>query len=124
MTVTQIPQPQPNDSGGVLNYASGGLSTDATAAAAFVLSLGFTPRKIRVVDTTAAGAPITYEQLDQMPAANTLKTVGGAAGVPALTIDTTGLITIGTQANGNERNVTLAAGIMAANHTFVWEAFA
>lgn len=122
MTVTAIPQPQPNDAGGIINYASGGLSTDASAAAAYTINLGFTPRKFKIIDTTTAGAPIQYEQIDQMPAANTLKTVGGAAGVPAITIDTTGLITI---AQGNsDRTVTLAAGIMVASHTFVWEAWA
>lgn len=121
MTVTALPSPQPNDSGGVPNYASGQLVTDSSTAAAYVLALGFTPRKFRILDITSSAGLTIYEQVDQMPAANTIKTVG-ATGVS--TIDTTGLITIGTNAAGTDRTVTLSATLMAASHVFAWEAFA
>lgn len=115
MTVTATPSTGINDSAGMANYASGGLTTDAATAAAYVLNLGFTPRKFRIINITDM---TQYEWRDQMPAADSLKTV--TAGT--FTLDTTGAITIGSGLT--DRTVTLSAGVMVASKSFVWEAFA
>lgn len=110
--VTQTPSVQPNNSDGVINFSSGGFATDSGTAAAFTINVGFTPRKFRIVNITDL---LVYEQLDQMAAADTLLTTGSTG---AITLDTSSLVTIG------DRTVTLAAGVMVASKTFVWEAWA
>lgn len=109
--VTQTPSPQPNNSDGVVNYSSGGFTTDSGTAAAFTFNVGFTPRKVRVVNITDM---TQYELLDQLPATDTLKTV--TAGT--FTLDSgSAIVTV-------DRGFTLSAGVMLASKTFVWEAWA
>lgn len=123
--VTATPTPQPNNSDGVTNYSSGGFSTDAGTAAAYTLTLGFTPRKIRVINLTGSGnGPIEYEVLDQMTAGHTITKTPGATNTFTVAENTASLITIGTVAAGTERTVTLSATVMATSSSFVWEAFA
>lgn len=100
-----------SDSFSVNNFATGQLSTDASAAAAFVLNLGFTARKFRIVSVTGANAGNQDEWIEGM-GNSTIHTI--PAGTQ--TIPTTGQIAI------SDRAVTLAATIMAVSSTFVWEA--
>lgn len=72
--------------GGVSNFASGAFTSDNTAT---VVTLGFTPRWIKVVNTTDV---IVWEKITGMAAANSVKTV--TAGTT--TIDTGSAIVIGT----------------------------
>jgi hypothetical protein len=111
----------PNDSNGVVNYASGYIETDSGTAVGIVVPIGFHPRKIKVVNLTTL---TIYELLDFMQtitANSTLKTIGSTG---VTTLDTTGLITIGTDAAGTERTFTLAATLAVASSNFVFEATA
>jgi len=117
--VTQTPSVAPNNSAGIVNYSSGGFSTDAGTAVAFSLSIGFKPRKFRLINLTGGGnGPIEYEWLDQMAAANSLTKTPGATNTFTVAQNTSSLITV------TDGGVTLAAGVMAASSAFVWEAFA
>jgi hypothetical protein len=110
----------PNDSNGVVNYSSGYFEMDGTTPVAVVVPIGFHPRKIRVVDMTSF---VQYELLDFMQTItpnSTIKTVTGGG----VTIDTTGAITVGTDAAGTERTFTVAASILTASHNYVFEAIA
>ena len=111
----------PNDSAGIVNYASGYIETDSGSAVAIQIPVGFHPRKIRVVNLTTL---TVYELLDFMQtitANSTLKTVGSTG---VTTLDTTGLITVGTEVAGTERTFTLSATLAVASANFVFEAFA
>lgn len=112
----------PNDSFGVVNYSSGSIVMDGTTPVAVTVPVGFTPRKIRVVDITALAQ---FEVLDQFPAGTTLKTTY-AAGAPTSTLDTTGIVTIndGPDTAGTNRSFTIAASALTASHTYVFEAWA
>lgn len=129
---SQGTQFKPNSSDGVVNYASGYIVMDASAVVAAVVPVGFTPRRVRIVDVTSAAAYATnataaeVEYLDFMATAvaGATKLTKTNAGAPTTTIDATGLITIGTNAAGTEKQFTVAAGALQASHTYVFEAMA
>lgn len=73
---------------GVSNFASGSFTSDNTAT---VVTLGFKPRWIKIVNTTDV---IVWEKIEGMAAANSVKTV--TAGTT--TIDTGSAILIGDNA--------------------------
>jgi len=102
------------DSGGVVNFSSGKLDSDGSAAA-FVVSLGFVPREFKMVNLTDR---ITYEWANQMTNPGALKTV--AAGTR--TLETTEGPTVGTAAAGTADQVTVPTSIMLASKSFYWTA--
>ncbi len=115
----------PNTSGGIVNYSTGSIVMDATSPVAAVVPVGFTPRKIRVIDITNINAANggEFEYVDMFPANTTLKTVY-TAGAGVKTVDTTGAITIGTELAGTGRSFIVAAAALTASHTYVFEAWA
>jgi hypothetical protein len=122
VTVNGVTSPQPNDSNGIVNYSSGGFTTDASTAAALTIAVGFVPRKVRVLQLTGSLAGTEYELMDQMAATQTLKTI--LAGTR--TIDPNSAIVINNDSgnNSNGRSFTLSATVMQVSSTFVWEAWA
>jgi hypothetical protein len=97
------------NSTGVVNMAFGKIVTDAAAAAAATLTLGFSPRKFRIINHTDR---IVDEWLEGMASASSLHTV--ATGV--LTLETTNGVAVSGQ------SVTLTAVTLVASKTFYWEA--
>lgn len=100
-----------SNSNGVNCFAVGKIVTDASAAAAATVTLGFVPRYVRFVNLTDR---ITDEWFEGMAAASSLHTV--AAGT--LTLEATNGITV------SGSTFTLTATTMAASKTFYWEAAA
>lgn len=98
------------NSTGVNNVAMGKLVTDASAAAAATLTLGFTPRYFKLVNLTDR---ITDEWFEGMASASSLHAV--AAGT--LTLETTNGIAV------SGVSVTLTAATLVASKTFYWVAF-
>lgn len=96
---------------GVSNFAVGKIVTDAAAAAAATITLGFTPRYVRFINLTDR---ITDEWYGGMASASSLHTV--AAGT--LTLETTNGIAV----SGN--TFTLTATTLVASKTYYWEAAA
>lgn len=96
---------------GVANYAVGKIVTDAAAAAAATITLGFTPRRVKFVNLTDR---ITDEWYEGMASASSLHQV--AAGT--MTLETTNGIAV----SGN--TFTLTATTLVASKTFYWEAMA
>lgn len=94
---------------GVFNYATGKLVTDATTATAQTLTLGFVPRKFKLVNLTDR---IIDEWFEGMASASSLHTV--AAGTNTLET-TNGIAVSGT-------SVTLTATTLVASKTYYWEA--
>jgi hypothetical protein len=95
-----------SESAGVVNFSSGSITSDNTAA---TVTLGFTPRWVKVVNSTDV---IVWEKLEGMAAANSVKTV--TAGTT--TIDTgsaillaTGGFTISATAAGNAKALSWVA---------------
>ena len=105
----------PNNSGGIVNYSSGSIVMDGTTPIAAIVPVGFTPRKIRIIDITSSAALVEYEYVDMMPANTTTKQVG-TTGVT--TVDTTGALTV------QDRQFTVAAAALTASHTYIFEAWA
>ncbi|MAF04953.1 hypothetical protein [Herbaspirillum sp.] len=93
----------------VRNHAVGQLVTDAGAAAALTITLGFVPRVVRFHNLTDR---ISEEWFEGMAAASSLHTV--AAGTR--TLETTNGITV--TSNG----FTVNATTMVASKSFYWEA--
>lgn len=93
----------------VANYAVGKIVTSAAAAAAATLTLGFVPRKFRIINHTDR---IIDEWLEGMASASSLHTV--AAGTN--TLETTDGIAV------SGMTVTLTANTLVASKTFYWEA--
>lgn len=120
VTVNGVVSPQPNDSNGVINYASGGFSTDTGTAAALTIAVGFTPRKVKLFDLTAL---IEYDVYDQMAANNCL-----VSAATTVTLDTTGKLVVNSDTNNgaNGRSFTIAATVFTTGtaKNFVWEAWA
>jgi len=108
MALTSSTQTNTN---GVINRAIGKIVTDAAAAAAVTITLGFAPRRVLFVNLTDR---ITNEWFEGMASASSLHAV--AAGT--LTLETTNGIAV----SGN--TFTLTATTMAASKTFYWEAVA
>lgn len=97
------------NSNGVVNFAVGKIVTDATAAAAGTITLGFVPRYFKLVNLTDR---ITDEWFEGMASASSLHTI--AAGT--VTLETTnGIALAGT-------TITLTATTLVASKTFFWEA--
>lgn len=97
------------NTGGIANVAVGKIVSDAGAAAAVTINLGFAPRIVRFRNITDR---ISDEWYEGMAAASSIHTV--AAGT--VTLETTNGISV----SGN--SFTLTATTMAASKTFVWEA--
>lgn len=102
MAVTVVSQ---SNSESIANMASGKLTTDSSAAAAYTLTLGFVPRYLCIVNITDV---LIDEWFDGM-AANTAVHSVGSTGVKTAS---TG-ITVNT-----DGTVTIAAAIMIASKTF------
>lgn len=99
------------NSNGVVNRAVGKLVTDAAAAAAVTLNLGFVPRYVRFVNLTDR---ITDEWFEGMASASSLHAV--AAGTQTLEA------TNGIAVSATEKTITLTAVTMVASKTFYWMA--
>jgi len=108
MAITTNTQTNTN---GVANLAVGKIVSDAGAAAALTISLGFVPRFVRFVNLTDR---ITDEWYEGMASASSLHVV--AAGTQ--TLETTNGIAVSGQ------TFTLTATTMVASKTFYWEAYA
>jgi hypothetical protein len=102
MAVTVVSQ---NNSEGVVNIATGKLTTDAAAATAYTLNLGFVPRFFQIVNITDV---LSDTWMDGMAANTALHNVGSTG----VTTATTGIT------NNNDGTVTIAAAIMIASKTF------
>jgi len=102
------------DAAGVVNFSSGKLDSDGTAAA-FTVSLGYVPREFKMVNLTDR---ITYEWASGMTNPGALKTA--AAGTR--TLETTEGFTVGTVAAGTADVVTVPTSIMLASKSFYWTA--
>ena len=92
---------------GVSNRAIGKLVTDASAAAAATLTLGFTPRYFKLVNLTDR---ISDEWFEGMASASSLHTVA----VGTQTLETTNGIAV------SGVSVTLTATTLVASKTFYW----
>lgn len=113
---------KPNDSFGIVNFATGSIVMDGTTPVAATVPLGFKPRKVRIIDITGGTTYAVVEATDMMPAGTTL--VQASSG--ALTINTSSLITVNDPQpdTGNGRSFTLAATMLTASHTYQFEAWA
>lgn len=96
---------------GVANRAVGKIVTDAAAAAALTLQLGFVPRFVTFVNLTDR---ITDQWFEGMASASSLHAV--AAGTQ--TLETTNGIAVDATA----KTITLTATTMVASKTFYWMA--
>lgn len=94
-------------SAGVVNFASGSFTSDNSIT---VVTLGFTPRWIKVVNTTDV---IVWEKIEGMPAANSVKTVTAGTTTmdagSAITINTDGTISLSAAAVGNAKAISWVA---------------
>jgi hypothetical protein len=97
------------NSNGVMNRAIGKIVTDAAAAAAVTLALGFEPRYFKIVNLTDR---ITDEWFEGMASASSLHAV--AAGTMTLELVN------GVAVSG--KNVTLTAVTMVASKVYAWVA--
>lgn len=97
-----------NQSRGVVNFADGTLTGDATAT---TVTLGFVPRHVRIFNETDV---IVWEKFKAQAAANTVKVV--AAGT--MTKDTTSAIVINT-----DGTITLTAALAASGKVIHWSAW-
>ncbi len=86
---------------GIANFSSGSFTSDNTAT---IVTIGFTPRWIKVVNTTDV---IVWEKIEGMAAANSVKTVtAGTTTIDtgsAILINTDGTFTISATASGNAK---------------------
>lgn len=96
-------------SAGIVNTISGTITSSGSAAAA-TISLGFVPRKVKVIDITGV---IIWEKLADMAASNTIKTV--TAGTT--TVDTGSAIVI-----NSDGTITLSSTLCGTGKTIVWTA--
>jgi hypothetical protein len=101
-----------SDSAGIVNLATGQLASDAGAAAALTINVGFTPRRIRVIQLSGTGVPNTYEWLEGMPNSTCLLSV--AAGTQSISTTLGPVVT--------DRTFALPAGVLTANGSWAWEA--
>lgn len=100
-----------SDENGVAQYSTGQLTTDAGAAVALVIPAGFAARRVRLIQTSGTGFPITYEWIEGMASGNALMSI--ATGVQTIDATKGPIVT--------DRNVTLPALALIASATFVWE---
>lgn len=94
-------------SAGIVNFASGSFISDNSVT---VVTLGFTPRWIKVVNSTDV---IVWEKIEGMAAAASVKTV--TAGTT--TVDTGGAITINT-----DGTISLSAATVGTAKAISWVA--
>lgn len=96
-----------SQSASISNFASGSFTSDGTAA---VVTLGFKPRWVKVVNTTDV---IVWEKIEGMAAANAVKTVtAGTTTIDtgsAILINTDGTITISATAAGTAKAISWVA---------------
>ena len=104
-----------SNAAGVLNFATGIAVTDAGGATATKFTCGFIPRKIRWVNVTDS---VIHEWYEGMASPSATKEV--IAGDK--TLETTNGITVGTAAGGDAGTFTVAAAIIVASKSHVWEA--
>lgn len=94
-------------SAGIVNFASGSFTSDNSIT---VVTLGFTPRWIKVVNTTDV---IVWEKIEGMPAANSIKTVTAGTTTMdaggAITINADGTISLSAAAVGNAKAISWVA---------------
>lgn len=92
---------------GVVNFASGSFTSDNSIT---VVTLGFKPRWIKVVNTTDV---IVWEKIEGMPTANSIKTVTAGTTTMdaggAITINTDGTISLSAAAVGNAKAISWVA---------------
>lgn len=92
--------------GGITNFSSGSITSDNTAIA---VNLGFTPRWVKVINSTDV---IVWEKIEGMAAANSVKTVtAGTTTVDtgsAITLSASGF-TISSGAAGNSKAISWVA---------------
>ncbi len=105
MTITAVVTPGKT----LVNFATGSHFDDAVTPAALVVTCGFKPRYIRVVNLTDR---VQYEWFDGMADANALKQVAAGTG----TFETSATLTPG------ERGFTLAAAAVLQNKQYFWQA--
>jgi hypothetical protein len=91
---------------GIVNFAAGSFTSDNTAT---VVTLGFTPRWVRVINSTDA---VVWEKIEGMAAANAVKTVTNGT----TTIDTGSAVlfgdvsfTLSSTAGGNSKAISWVA---------------
>jgi len=100
---------------GIVNHYVARLTTDAATAAAHTLTVGFTPRVVRIHNLTDR---ISDEWFEGMADASSLHTI--ATGVR--TLETSAGITVNDTANSTDGySVTFPAGIMVASKVFAVE---
>lgn len=92
----------------VANFASGSFTSDNSIT---VVQLGFTPRWIKVVNSTDN---IQWEKIEGMAAANSMKTVGGTVAITvdtgsAIIINADGTISLSAAAVGNAKAISWVA---------------
>lgn len=80
MTLATASPPVFGQSGGLVNFANGYYTGDSSGA--FGLTIGFTPRYVKVINMTDA---ITWEYIEGMAATDSLKTAANGT----LSVDTT-----------------------------------
>lgn len=92
---------------GLTNFASGSFTSDNTAT---VVTLGFKPRWVKVVNTTDV---IVWEKIEGMAAVNSVKTVtAGTTTIDtgsAILINADGTITLSATAVGNSKAISWVA---------------
>lgn len=106
------------DANGVVNTATGSITTDSGAAAATTLSLGFIPRVFRWMNITSTAAAQKDEWYAGMAAGTTLRTA------PVATTPAASQMSVATSSvvvNG-DGTVTIPATLIPVSSTFAWEA--
>lgn len=98
------------NSNGVVNQAQGRIVTDAGAAAALTINLGFVPRKFIFINLTARQTDEWYEG---MAANSSLRTV--AAGTR--TLEVAAAVTV-----NSDRTIVLPATMVPLSSVFAWTA--
>lgn len=103
------------DSGNTVNFSSGSFTSNGNATQ---LALGFTPRFVKVVNTTDS---TVWEKIEGMAAANSIKDVAAAD----IVIDTGSAITFDTDAglNAAGSTCTLSATLCGTSKAISWIAF-
>lgn len=100
----------PGNSASIVNFYSGGLTSDAVAAVDFVLNIGFQARYVKLLNITDLA---TQEFFDGMPSGNCLQEI--AAGTKSLVAS--GIVV-------DRNNVTLKAALVPLSKSFYIVAYA
>lgn len=103
---------------GIANHACGNVVTDAAAAAATTITVGFIPRIFRWINITSTAAMKKSECYEGMASGNSIDTIPVAT-TPAASQQT--LNTSGPVIN-SDGTVTIPAALIPVSSTFVWEA--